>query len=80
MNVDWRALGSVRALFGALLVALIPACLASLVWSPLFWIVGGAVFGAWMYNVQMRRAWYCPNCAKRVKAGASACHHCGLRL
>lgn len=78
--MDWRNLGSIRALTGAFLVAAVPACLASLLWAPLFWVVGGAVFVAWMWFVQMPRALYCPSCRKRVKADAATCHRCGMAV
>lgn len=77
--INWQTLFSFRFLFGNLIIAALIAILPSLLWAPL-----GAVvfFGAFAVLVVVgatnpELVLYCPHCKKRVKAGASACHHCG---
>ena len=75
----FQTLFSVRWGCSAMLLALIPAVIGSLITPVLgtvlffvvfvpVWIIGAANPG----NVL-----YCPYCRKRVKVGATTCHHCG---
>jgi uncharacterized membrane protein len=66
----------------AAIVALIVAAIASAVWRPLvgpvFFLVFAAVMVLAMFND--RNILYCPYCRKRVKMGATTCHHCGQNV
>lgn len=76
--VDWRKVASVRVWIGAAIPAVIVGALLGEVWRPLvyLWIPLFAVL--WLILViDPTHVLYCPHCSKRVKAGASACHHCG---
>ncbi len=80
-KIDWESALSFRILFLALLVAVIPAGLVALVSSPASSVVLFVVFGAvWWQLATTTNPLYCPHCRKRVKMGASACHHCGREV
>jgi predicted amidophosphoribosyltransferase len=73
-----RAL-SVRVGCGALFTAALLGALASYIWEPLAVPIAAVAFVIlWLAAVandeQMAK---CDACRKRVKLGASACHHCG---
>jgi len=70
---------SLRLFMGVALGAAIIAVPFSLLWKPLGAVVFFAVFAAlWLARASdPTTVLYCPYCAKRVKIGARACHHCG---
>ena len=43
--------------------------------STVMWLVSGAVYLMFVFNDD--QVLKCPACLKRVKLGASTCHHCG---
>jgi hypothetical protein len=76
--MNWPALFSLRVWFGAIFVGLIAAILPALLWPPLGTVA--FILGAgWTIYFQVAHGnpLYCPACKKRVKIGATACHHCG---
>lgn len=77
--INWQTLFSFRFLFGNLIVAAVIAILPSLLWPPLGAVVFFGAFAVLVIVGAMNPelVLYCPYCKKRVKAGASACHHCG---
>ena len=65
-------------LLGAVAGVVVGAPIGGLVWAPLFWIVGIPVFlVVWLGLANGPIATSCPYCRKRVKLGATVCHHCG---
>jgi hypothetical protein len=71
---------SLRVLSVSAVVAFVAAWLGSLVSEPLGIFLGIAVFLLAWLGAGFREdapVLYCPYCRKRVKAGASVCHHCG---
>jgi hypothetical protein len=67
---------SFRAILGAAAFGVLVAIVPSLIWKPLGYVFIPAFAVAWIasgYLVVL----YCPYCRKRVKAGATVCHHCG---
>lgn len=79
-TVNWGNLFSLRFWLGSLLGAAIAGGLASLLWEPLFYVVGVPVFALLLYVNLTEQAFYCPHCRKRVKTGAKVCHHCGKNV
>jgi hypothetical protein len=76
--VNWGALFSLRVWFGAVFVGLLAAILPALLWPPLGTVAFVLAFGWVMYfQVTQGTPLRCPFCRKRVKIGATACHHCG---
>lgn len=77
--INWRTLTSFRFLFGNFIIAAILAAVASLVSPILGTVVLIAVFGLLVVGGAMNPnlVLYCPYCKKRVKMGATTCHHCG---
>jgi hypothetical protein len=76
--MNWGALFSLRVWFGAVLVGLIATILPALLWPPLGTVAFCLAFGWTMYyQVTQGTPLRCPYCRKRVKIGATACHHCG---
>jgi len=56
----------------------IGAVLAVLIWEPLAYLAIPLFFVLWLgLSISPTTVAYCPYCSKRVKLGASACHHCG---
>jgi FtsH-binding integral membrane protein len=52
--------------------------LAALIWEPLAYLAVPLFFALWLgLSISPTTVAYCPYCSKRVKLGASACHHCG---
>ncbi len=72
----WMNLLSTRAVITSVVVGLIPALLLSLIWSPLSYIFFPVALLAWI-GQGFGPALRCPKCKKRVKMGATRCHHCG---
>lgn len=70
---------SIRLIFAALLIALIPAALGALIAPALGSVLFFLVFiPVWLLSAaNPLTVLYCPYCHKRVKAGADTCHHCG---
>ena len=73
-----RAL-SLRVILGSLFVSFLGGMLVGLVWEraemPVVWGLAAVCYlGAVADPSQMLR---CDACRKRVKVGASTCHHCG---
>lgn len=70
---------SVRIGCMGLIVAGVAAALTGALWEPLaaivFWPVLIAFMLAAIFNDE--NVLNCPHCRKRVKIGASTCHHCG---
>jgi Flp pilus assembly protein TadB len=77
--INWQTLFSFRFLLGNLLIAAVIAILPSLLWPVLGSVVFFAAFAVLVVvgATNPELVLYCPHCKKRVKAGASACHHCG---
>lgn len=72
-----RAL-SFRILFGCAFVAIVAGVIASLLWTPLAYLAIPVFLVVWgLAIVNDDNVLRCPYCAKRVKLGASTCHHCG---
>lgn len=77
-----RNLSSTRNIMAAFVVAALLAAIPLWIWQPLgigvFLIVFViALVGA---AADPSRSLYCPSCSKRVKIGASTCHHCGREI
>lgn len=73
-----KKLMSLRLMAGAMTLGLLTAIPLALIWDPLAWLgllVAVAVW--WLAAATPGYVLYCPHCRKRVKAGASVCHHCG---
>lgn len=79
-TINWSNIVSFRVLFGAFVIALVVAILPSMISSAfggvVFVIVFLVVYGNAIFNPEAP-VLYCPHCRKRVKAGATTCHHCG---
>jgi hypothetical protein len=76
--MQWRNLFSSRAWITALTLPIIAFYVLGAVWKPLGYVAGILLLVlclAWL--VSPENVLYCPYCKKRVKVGASACHHCG---
>lgn len=75
----WERLLHFRFWLACILVALIPTALLMWLWHPLrwtFWLFFPTVV-AFAVVAGEPVAFVCPHCRKHVKAGATACHHCG---
>jgi hypothetical protein len=74
-----RNLLSFRLMFGALVLGVIAGAVAGIASNALVGPVAIVVAViVWVFAaVNPQTVLYCPFCRKRVKAGASACHHCG---
>lgn len=72
---------SFRVLWASFLPAFIVAIVVGLVWPPLAYI-GFAVWAVLWALLVMSPSTVaaCPFCGKRVKMGASVCHHCGRHV
>jgi hypothetical protein len=69
---------SFRTLFGALIVAAIPAGLLGMLWHPLGYIFYPLFVLIWLstsFSGQTVRV--CPYCRSRVKSSATVCRRCG---
>lgn len=78
MRIDLRKAGSFRVGLGAFLGALIVAAVLGMIWQPLAYVFIPLFVVLWLVMlVDPATVAYCPHCSKRVKIGATACHHCG---
>jgi hypothetical protein len=78
-SLRWENLFSLRMWFGALIVGAIVSVPFALIWGPLGTVaLTLGVVGMIAFQLSPQgTVFYCPYCRKRVKAGASTCHHCG---
>jgi hypothetical protein len=82
IRLNWASLVSLRVIFTALICGLLVGALLSAIAKPLgvvgFFVVAGGIYILAALNPE--NVLYCPYCRKRVKIGATTCHHCGQRV
>ena len=80
-SINWQALFSTRVMLTNVVLAAILGALAGMVARPLGIVVFILVFAlATLAAATGDTVTRCPYCSKRVKIGASACHHCGREV
>jgi hypothetical protein len=79
-DLQWGNVVHMRFWFGAVIAYVIGAIPGVLVGVDALAVVGGIALALLsMYlNLQRGQVYQCPHCRKRVKLGATHCHHCGL--
>jgi hypothetical protein len=86
-RINWRTLLSTRTMFLAVFVAAVPFALLDFLLSKVglasvgnvvTWLVIPVAILIWIViAADPAQVAACPYCHKRVKLGASTCHHCG---
>lgn len=71
-------LASFRLMLAAAILGVIVAVVLNLLWAPLAYLGVPVALLAWIgAAMNPETTLYCAHCRKRVKAGATTCHHCG---
>jgi Flp pilus assembly protein TadB len=78
-GIRWENLASWRIWIAGAVIATLPAVLAGALNPAFGFVVFFAIIGVvlWASARPTGPVLYCPYCRKRVKMGASTCHHCG---
>jgi hypothetical protein len=77
-HIGWGKIFSLRILVGAFVLGAIAAAILGAIWGPLAYLavpVGLLAWGGLVTDPAV--AVRCPHCHKRMKLGATVCHHCG---
>lgn len=81
MSIRWTNIFHARFWIGIAMAGFICAVVFGLIWDPLTYpafFIGMALSALALLSDET--VYTCPHCRKRVKTGASTCHHCGRQV